>query len=384
MPNAVQLGDDLNAGIIGCGNISEAYLMLASQFNGYQIVAVADIDQSAADARAVAFNCRSLTVDALLADKSIELVVNLTVPNAHFEISKAALQAGKHVYSEKPYVLSIEEGLELRKVAAANGVRIGSAPDTFLGGSHQRARELVDSGAIGKVIGGSCYFQSHGMEGWHPQPDFFYQKGGGPILDMGAYYVSNLVQLLGPVKQVAAMSSKPYAQRTISSEPRAGETIDVEVQTTVNGILKFAQGAQITFAASWDVWASENNLIELHGTEKSMFLADPNHFGGEVRISDGTEEERYAPLASLSEPKFEDARGEMKANYRGIGLADMVAAIAEGREHRCNGDLALHVMDTLLSLLKSAESGQFESLSTTCTQPAAMSDEIARSFLTNG
>lgn len=372
----------MNVGIIGCGNISAAYLTLAKQFVGYKIVACADIDKAMADERAAEFDCQSMSVEQILADESVELIVNLTVPDAHFDVSHAIISAGKHVYSEKPYVLSLEQGMQLRELAVQKNVRIGSAPDTFLGGAHQRARDIVDSGEVGKIVGGSCYFQSHGMEDWHPQPDFFYQPGGGPILDMGPYYISNLIQLLGPVNQVVAMASKPFAQRTISSEPRSGEVIDVAVQTTVNAILEFKQGAQITFAASWDVWSSENNLIELHGTEKSMIVPNPNHFGGDVRVrQNDDEEESFAPFSTLSVPNLEDAHGKMASNYRGIGLSDMVVAIREDREHRCNADLALHVIDTLMCIEKSAQTGRFEKVSTTCNRPEAMPDGVAKSLV---
>lgn len=367
----------LNVGIIGCGNISTAYLELAPQFVGYSIVACADINKDLADAQAEQFGCRALSVDDLLADDSIDLVVNLTIPAAHYEVSKSILSAGKHVYSEKPYVLSLEEGTALQALADENNLRIGSAPDTFLGGSHQRARECVDADMIGKIVGGSCYFQTHGMEDWHPHPDFFYQPGGGPILDMGAYYLSNLIQLIGPVKQVVAMSSKPFSQRTITSEPRAGEVIPVDIQTSVSSIIEFDQGAQITFSASWDVWASEHNLIELHGTKQSMFVPDPNHFGGDVRISDGENEKVFEPMSTLGSLNYTDTNGNINANYRGIGLADMAVGILENRPHRCNGELALHVIDVLMSINASAESGRFIPIATTCKQPAAMPDAIA-------
>jgi len=368
----------LNVGIIGCGNISEAYLTLASQFAGYEISAVADINTALADERAAEFNCRSMSVDDLLGDNTIDLVVNLTVPSAHFEVTRNAVLAGKHVYSEKPYVLSLEQGTELRNLSGEQKVRIGSAPDTFLGGSHQRARDLIDSDEIGKIVGGSCYFYSHGMEDWHPSPDFFYQPGGGPVLDMGPYYVSNLIQFLGPVKQVMAMANKPFGKRTISSEPRAGEQIDVNVQTTYNAILEFDQGAQITFGSSWDVWSSENNLIEIHGTKKSMVVPNPNHFGGEVRVSDGNNEQSFDPFDVLSKPNLADSHGVLKSNYRGIGLADMAVAITEGREHRCNGDLALHVIDVLVCIESSAASGELKKTTTTCKRPEALPDSVAK------
>lgn len=371
----------LSVGIIGCGNISKAYLSLATQFAGYKITAVADINNALSDKRATEFDCRGMSVDELLSDNSIDLVVNLTVPTAHYEVTRASVLAGKHVYSEKPYVLTLEQGVELRQLAHEHNVRIGSAPDTFLGGAHQQARAIVDSGEVGRIVGGSCYFYSHGMEDWHPNPDFFYQVGGGPVLDMGPYYISNLIQLLGPVQQVVAMASRPFSKRTISSEPRAGEQIDVEVQTTVNAILEFEQGAQITFGTSWDVWSSENNLIELHGSEKSMILPNPNHFGGEVRVSDGQNEQSYNPLLTLSALNYLDAHGVMTSNYRGIGLADMAIAIAEGREHRCHAELALHVIDVLTCIEKSATSGQFEKTTTTCNRPEALPDVAAKTLM---
>ncbi len=372
---------ELKVGIVGCGNISTAYLTLASQFAGYTIVACADINSALAQQQASAFGCRSASVEDLLSDPDIDLVVNLTIPAAHYEVTKAALNAGKHVYSEKPYVLSFEQGIELRDLADAKKLRIGSAPDTFLGGSHQTARSIIDAGDVGDIVGGSCFFYSHGMEDWHPQPDFFYQPGGGPVLDMGAYYISNLVQLIGPVKRVMAMSSKPQSQRTISSEPRAGEVIEVNVQTTVNAIMEFEQGAQITFGSSWDVWSSENNLIELHGTKQSMVIPDPNHFGGNVKLSDGETEKVLPPFKVLSTPNLEDASGVLKSNYRGIGLADMAVAISQGRDHRCSGDLALHVIEVMLRILASAESGQSETISTRCVRPEALPDAAAQRLL---
>ena len=368
-------------GIIGCGSISAAYLSLAPQFVGYKITACADINRALAHERAAEFDCRSLNVDDLYKDKAIDLVINLTVPSAHFEVSRDVVLAGKHVYSEKPYVLSLEQGEQLQKLSIEKKVRIGSAPDTFLGGAHQKARELVDSGAIGKIVSGSCYFYSHGMEDWHPHPDYFYQTGGGPVLDMGPYYISNLVQLLGPVKQVVAMANKPFLTRTISSEPRAGEQIDVDVQTTYNAIIEFEQGAQITFGSSWDVWSSDNNLIEIHGTTKSMVVPNPNHFGGDVRVNDAKSEQIFEPFQTLSKPNHPDAHGVLKSNYRGIGLADMAMAITQGRQHRCNGELALHVIDTLMCIENSAASGRYERTTTTCSRPEALSDSVAQTLV---
>ena len=199
----------MNVGIIGCGNISAAYMELSPLFKGIKVVACADMNQDAAEARAKQFGLRAESVDGLLKSNDVDIVVNLTIPAAHYEVSKSIIDAGKHVYSEKPFVLSVSEGKDLLRRAAKKGVRVGSAPDTFLGGAHQQARHLIDSGAIGKITGGTAHVMSHGMEDWHPNPDFFFQKGGGPVLDIGPYYITNLVQLLGPVTKVMAMSATP-------------------------------------------------------------------------------------------------------------------------------------------------------------------------------
>lgn len=373
--------DDMKVGVIGCGNISTAYMQLAPLFSGFKIIACADINPEAAQRQAQEFDCHANSIEELLADPAIGLVINLTIPAAHYEVSAQILRAGKHVYSEKPYVLSAADGEKLRQLASDNNLRIGSAPDTFLGGSHQAARQCVDDGTIGKIVGGSCYFQSHGMESWHPDPDFFFQPGGGPILDMGAYYISNLVQFMGPVRRVVAMSGKPFPTRTISSEPRDGQSIDVEVDTSVRAILEFHQGAQVSFTASWDVWAHEHNCMELYGTEGTLYVPDPNRFGEPVRYSDGENEKQLPPLQVVGVENFEDVHGSFIANYRGIGLADMVCAIRDGRPHRCNGELALHVIEVLTAILHSAESSQFVTLETTCERPAALDDDAARQLM---
>ena len=218
----------LGVGVIGCGNISTTYLGLAPLFRGIEMRACADINMDAARARAKEYKVRAETVDNLLKSDDIDIVVNLTIPAVHYDVSKQVLDAGKHVYSEKPFVLSVKEGLDLKKRAEKKNLRVGSAPDTFLGGAHQLARNLIDSGKLGRITSGTCHVMSHGMEHWHPNPDFFFQPGGGPILDLGPYYISNLVQLIGPVKQVAALATIPAKERTISSKPRAGERIPVD------------------------------------------------------------------------------------------------------------------------------------------------------------
>ena len=215
----------LGVGVIGCGNISKAYFSLAPLFRGIEMRACADINMDAAKARAKEFKLRAETVEGLLKADDIDIIVNLTVPAVHYEVSKQILDAGKHVYSEKPFVLSVKEGLDLKKRAEKDGLRIGSAPDTFLGGAHQLVRNLIDTGKLGKITSGTCHVMSHGMEHWHPNPDFFFQPGAGPVLDIGPYYITNLIQLIGPVKRVAAFASIPATERTITSKPRAGEKV---------------------------------------------------------------------------------------------------------------------------------------------------------------
>lgn len=371
----------MNIGIIGCGNISSTYLRLAPLFNGLAIVACSDINDSAAALRAEEFGCKSTSIEALLADPSIELVINLTIPAAHADISRRILQAHKHVYSEKPFVLSLDEGLELQKLARSVNRRIGSAPDTFLGGAHQRAREWIDSGQMGRVIGGSCFFMNHGMEDWHPNPDFFYQAGGGPVLDMGPYYLSNLVQLVGPVKRLMSMSATPFKTRTISSEPRAGESLDVSTPTSVSTLLECHNGAQVTLMMSWDVQQHEHNCMELYGTEATLHIPDPNFFGGELRSATRTTIEDVPvvhPFALINEV---NERDERLANYRGAGLADMVAAIEQQRAHRCDDALALHVVDIMTSALRSAQTGVPEQLQTRCERPAPLTAQQAQELL---
>ncbi|MCY0092932.1 Gfo/Idh/MocA family protein [Hoeflea ulvae] len=372
----------LGIGIIGCGNISTAYLTLAPLFKGIEIRACADINSDAAKTRAEEYGIRAESVEGLLAASDIDMVVNLTVPAVHYAVSAQVLDAGKHVYSEKPFVLSVEEGRDLAERAARQGVRVGSAPDTFLGGAHQLARHLVDTGAAGRITGGTCHVLSPGMEHWHPNPDFFFKPGGGPILDLGPYYISNLVQLIGPVVRVAAMTSVPSPERRITSEPRFGEMITVETPTTVHAILEFANGALVTLGASWDVKTHGHRPMELYGTEASLIVPDPNFFGGTVELIESAGSESALPDWDhpFSVPNQDHKQG-MMANYRTAGLADMALAILEDRPHRCSLEFALHVVDVMTAILHSGETGKFIELTTSCDQPAPLGLEEAASLL---
>ncbi|WP_157014386.1 Gfo/Idh/MocA family protein [Mesorhizobium xinjiangense] len=372
----------LGVGIIGSGNISATYLGLAPLFRGIEMRACADIDTKAAEARAREYGVRAETVPGLLAADDIDIVVNLTVPGAHYEVSRDILEAGKHLYSEKPFVLSVEEGQDLAERAAKKGLRIGSAPDTFLGGSHQLARDLIDSGKLGRITSGTCHVMSHGMEHWHPNPDFFFQPGGGPILDLGPYYIANLIQLIGPVKQVAALATIPAPERTITSEPRHGETIKVATPTTIHALMEFANGAAVTFNASWDVWQHGHAPMELYGERGTVNVPDPNFFGGEVRFTNGADPASEPPQWDhpFGKPNQEHAHG-MQANYRTAGLADMALAIGEGRPHRCSLELALHTIDVMTGILESGETGRFVAMRTRCERPAPLGVAEAKALL---
>ncbi|MCV6594185.1 MAG: Gfo/Idh/MocA family oxidoreductase [Silicimonas sp.] len=374
---------DLGVGLIGCGNISATYLRLAPLFDHMEIRAVADRDGAVAEARAADHGVEARSVEALLASDDIQIVVNLTVPQAHFEVTRRILDAGKHAYSEKPYVLSLKEGVALRGLAEDRGLRVGSAPDTFLGGAHQLARAALDEGQAGQIVGGTCHVMSRGMEGWHPNPDFFFQPGGGPVLDLGPYYITNLVQLLGPVRAVTAMAGAGFATRRIGSGPRAGERVAVETPTNVHGLLEFAGGALITLGASWDVRAHGHGPMELYGTEATLNVPDPNFFGGVVERADGAGE--VTEMASRDHP-FDVANetgddGVARANYRGAGLADMAAGIVQDRPHRCALDLATHVVEVMTALLQSAEERRWIEMTTECARPAQLGPEAARALL---
>lgn len=372
----------LGVGVIGCGNISKTYFARAPQFKGIEMRACADINMDAARARAKEFKLRAETVEGLLAAKDIDIVVNLTVPAVHYEVSRQAIEAGKHVYSEKPFVLAVKDGLDLKKRADKKGVRIGSAPDTFLGGSHQLARHLIDTGKLGKITSGTCHVMGHGMEHWHPNPDFFFQPGGGPILDLGPYYIANLVQLIGPVARVAALASIPAKERTISSKPRAGEKIPVTTPTTILALMEFENGAVFTFNASWDVWDHQHSPMELYGEAGTIHMPDPNFFGGELRYSKGNKPVKTQPKWDhpFGVPNEKHNHG-MMANYRTAGLADMALAIMQGRPHRCSLELANHVIDIMTGILKSGETKKFVKMQTTCERPEPLGPAAARGLL---
>lgn len=374
---------NLGLGIIGCGNISTSYLRLAPLFKGLEVRAVADMNMDSARSRAAEFNVLPQSVDDLLANPAVDVVINLTIPDAHFAVTKRILEAGKHAYSEKPLVLTLEEGETLRALAAAKGLAVGCAPDTFLGGAHQQARALLDEGKIGQITAGCAAVLNHGMEHWHPNPDFFFLPGAGPMLDLGPYYIANLINLLGPVRRVGALTSSAQAVRTIANGPRNGETVAVKTPTNIHALLEFHNGATINLSTSWDVWHHKRNHFELYGTEGTLYLPDPNFFGGQVEIGhkDGSLE-KVAPwdhpfgVANQDHPKH----GAL-ANYRTAGLADMVQALMTGRDARCSLERTLHGVEVMTACLNSGTSGAFVTLTTTCSRPAALGIAEARALL---
>lgn len=353
----------LTVGIIGTGNISDAYLRAAPGFPILQIIACADANTDVAAAKAAQWGIKALPVAALLADPLIDIVLNLTTPQHHVPVGLQALAAGKHVYAEKPLAVSLQDALRLVDVAGQTGLRVGSAPDTFLGGAHQTARLAVDSGTIGDVVAGSAHMMVAGHERWHPNPDFYYQPGGGPMLDMGPYYLTCLINLLGPVYAVSGMQSMPRQTRTIGSGPRIGQSFDVAVPTHISALLHFEKGAHIALTTSFDVWKHGHNHIELYGSLGSMIVSDPNQFQGDIQVSDQGGDWSTLPQTH--------AYGQ--GNHRILGLADMAHAIAENRPHRAGLDLALHVLEVMEAIDVAAKTGIQQTMIHGCNRPAALS-----------
>jgi predicted dehydrogenase len=370
-------------GIVGCGNISDVYILNARLFRGIGITAVSDIKRAIAEAKGAKYSLPALSPRELLKRDDVDIVLNLTIPAAHADVSLAAIDAGKHVYTEKPLATSLRDGRAIVTAAARNGVSLGASPDTVLGAAVQTARKLIDSGETGAVVTGTAAVLSHGMENWHPNPAFFFKPGGGPVLDMGPYYLSTLVNLLGPVESVAATGRSGMKTRIVTAEgPMQGRRIKVEVPTTVNALLSFASGADLVFMASWDVWRTSQVPLELHGTKASLRLPDPNFFGGAIDIAESGHE--WSDVRTIDKvfgrPNW-PPQNPAVANYRGLGLAEMAAAITHRREPRASGAVGLHVLDVMASILASAETGRRVRIASTCRRPAPLGEEEALALL---
>jgi len=354
-------------GVVGCGNISAAYLTAANIFPVLDIIALSDANPEAAKARAEEFGLKARSVEETLADPTVEIVLNLTVPKAHVEVGLAAIASGKHVYSEKPLGVNVAEAGKLIEAADAKGLRIGCAPDTFLGGAHQTARQCVDEGMIGRPIGGTAFFMCPGHERWHPNPGFYYLQGGGPMLDMGPYYLTDLVNLLGPIASVSGVATRLRSERRVTSEPLNGAHIPVEVATHVTGTLLFANGAAVSIAMSFDAPRHKHVPIELYGEVGSLIVPDPNHFGGKVEFASADEDWREIPIT----------RTYADGNYRILGLADLASAIRANRKHRASGELAFHVLEAMEAFQTSSDSGKAVTISTRPERPAPLPATLA-------
>ena len=353
-------GAVVKVGVIGCGKISDVYLRNAAAFDALEVISCADLLPERAEAQAKAYKIpKACSPEELLADPEVEVVLNLTVPTAHAGVTLAALDAGKNVYSEKPLATDREDGGRILESASGKGLLVGCAPDTFLGGGLQTCRKLLDDGVIGEPVAATAVMMSHGPEDWHPNPDFFYQPGAGPMFDMGPYYLTALATLLGPVRRVASSTRATFAERMVTSEPHAGTTIKVNTPTHVAGVLDFEGGAVGTLVTSFDVWAAESSRVEVYGTEGSLSVPDPNTFGGPVRLCRaGSSDWEEVPLTH-----------PYTGNCRGLGLADMADALLSGRPHRASGRLAYHALEVIQALLDSSEESAHVMVDSTFERP---------------
>ncbi|MDZ7938839.1 MAG: Gfo/Idh/MocA family oxidoreductase [Rhodoferax sp.] len=345
-------------GIVGLGNILPAYLRTLQRSRLFHIVGVVGSNPASTAQHALALGLPAMTLDALL-DSNAEVVLSLTPPLAHHAIGLQVLNAGKHFFTEKPLAATFAQGQELVALAARQGLRLGSAPDTFLGAGAQTVRALLDAGTIGAVRHGTAHFMARGPDEWHPSPAFFYQPGAGPLLDVGVYYLTHLVHHLGPVAQVSGSAHTTYANRPITQGPNAGTTLRVEVPTHLVTHLQFTSGAHVVLTSSFDVWKHGHRPIELYGEEGSLLAPDPNCFGGSVRYA-----QRDSP--------WQRAIGQRPhtTNLRGIGLIDMVQSLQANRPHRCGAEMALHVLEVMERAQDAARIGRAQTLTTSCGRPA--------------
>lgn len=350
----------IKLGIIGCGNISAIYFKNCKTYEILDLVACADIDVERAKARAVEFDIpKAYTVEELLADPEIQIVINLTIPKAHAEICLKALAAGKHVYVEKPLAVTREEGRQILALAKEKSLRVAGAPETFMGGGIQTCRKLIEDGWIGEPIAATGFMMSGGHESWHPDPDFFYQLGGGPMFDMGPYYLTAFITLIGPMRRLTGSARITWPERTVTSAPKYGTKIKVNTPTHVAGIIDFANGAVGTMIQSFDIKGGAGlPNIEIYGSNGTLRVPDPNTFGGPVLLRKGNEWKEI-PLTH----GFTD-------NNRGIGVADMAYAIRSGRQHRANGEMAYHVLEAMHGFHDASRDGKHYVMQSTCEKPA--------------
>lgn len=360
-------------GVVGCGNISSIYFEnLTKTFVNTEVYACCDLIEERARAAAEKYKIpHVLSTDELLNNEEIQIVVNLTVPKIHFEVCKQALLAGKHVYVEKPLSLTMEQGNELVNLAKEKQLMIGGAPDTFLGGGLQTCRKLIEDGFIGKPVAATAFMTCHGHESWHPDPEFYYEVGGGPMFDMGPYYLTALVSLLGEAKTVCGMTKISFPQRTITSAKKFGKVVDVEVPTHVAGTIEFKNGAIATMITSFDIWSSTLPRIEIYGSLGTLVVPDPNTFGGPVLLRPANcKEFKEIPLTHIYEE-----------NSRGIGVADMANCIQTGEKPRACGELTNHVLEIMHAFHISSDTKKYVDLMTRCEQPKPLPLGLVKGFV---
>ncbi len=371
----------LSTGLIGCGSISDIYLKTCKKFDIIDIVACASLNKEETREKAEKYHIpRICRPEEIIHDPDIECVLNLTIPAAHAEISLAALHAGKHVYTEKPFATNMDDGRKILSLAKSKGLYVGNAPDTFLGGRLQTCRRLIDEGVIGEPIAVTACAGTHGVERHHPNPIFYYKPGGGPVLDLAPYYLTAMVALLGPIKRCCGFAKKSFNERVIESQPRKGETIEVEVDTHVCGTLEFANGIIGTMMVSFDVWDSQMPRLEIYGTAGTICITDPdptggpNVFGGEVHYkTKETARWNYRPrVDGLTEWDVAANKHRYNEDSRGLGLVDMAYAIQNKRHHRANGEMAYHVLEIMLALLESSKTNRYHVIESSCDLPASL------------
>ncbi|MFD2118138.1 Gfo/Idh/MocA family protein [Paenibacillus yanchengensis] len=350
----------VKAGIVGTGNISGIYFENGSKFDSLEVVACADLDVARARAKAEQYNIRGCSVEEMMQDSEIELIINLTIPKAHAAVNMQALVAGKHVYVEKPFAVTREEAKQVLELAKEKGLYVGGAPDTFLGGGIQTCIKLIEDGWIGQPIGATAFMLGGGHESWHPTPEFYYEAGGGPMFDMGPYYLTALIAMLGPIKQITGTTAISYPQRMITSQPKYGQQIEVDVPTHIAGIMQFSSGAIGTILTSFDVKGGTSlPNIEVYGSQGTMLVPDPNGFGGNIRVH----------RAGSSEFKEVPHLFGNTENARGIGVNDMAKAILNQGQHRANGELAYHVLEAMHGFHDASDLGKHYQMTSTCERP---------------
>ena len=377
-------------GLIGCGHISETYFRAEKYFNNIKIVKCADINHTNALKCAKTYKIKALSVKDLLKDQEVEIILNLTIPKAHYQVAKQSLLNGKHVYSEKPMAINFKDGLDLVKIAKRKKLYIGNAPDTFLGGGIQKSKELLEKNILGRISLGNAIFAFPGVQSYHPNPEpWFAKKEGGPVIDMGPYYLTALVNLLGPAKKVTGSIMEGVKRRTIGIGPKKNKTFKVECPTTYLSTIQFENGTIIRLTLSFDVIAHQRNHIELYGSKGSMIVPDPNMFGGSVyvcnKLGDPWKEYKTNKMhlgkINIRSQSSRANESPTNANYRGAGLAEMAHSIENKKINKCNGELSLHVLDIIQSTMKACKTNIPQVIRTTCKKPSLFKTENIKKIL---